>query len=360
MKLSLLYYDIVCYVIAICVFIVAFVYILLYWSLFKGGRSLSRRESQRIELLWTVVPTFIVLILCSMKVNFITRGLDCLSRETIKIVGHQWYWSYEYPLGQYRSYALGDGFLVDKPLRLIYGNFYHLVVTSSDVIHSFSVPSLNLKMDAIPGRLNHLFYCPSQYGSFVGYCAELCGVNHSVMPIIIEVVGFCFSIFIMWVFRIQGGPLWTRQIMLLLSVVFTNLLLFSFTKSTIYYCGLSVIKALLCRFVAYSQFGFGWYSLLFCLVYIGGIYILFVFVSLFRPKSNSLSYFSSNLLIFPIMLFVLFILGSGLTYCIVEIEFSRCICNIMEGSFYLCLCFTLLFGFIILRILSRLKLKYFR
>ncbi|VDD78924.1 unnamed protein product [Mesocestoides corti] len=72
---------------------------------------------------------------------------------------------------------------------MIYGLPYHLVVTSADVIHSFSVPSLNLKMDAIPGRLKHLFFSPSQHGVFLGYCAELCGVKHRVMPIVIEVVG---------------------------------------------------------------------------------------------------------------------------------------------------------------------------
>lgn len=77
---------------------------------------------------------------------------------------------------------------MDKPLRLVYGVPYRFVVTSADVIHSFHVPSLNIKMDAIPGRLNNLFFCPQLHGSFIGYCAELCGVNHSIMPIVIEIV----------------------------------------------------------------------------------------------------------------------------------------------------------------------------
>lgn len=188
MKLSLLYYDIVCYIIAVCVFILFFVYFILYWNLFSGGIVAISSEKQSVELFWTVIPTFIVLILCALKVKFITSDLDCFSEDTIKIVGHQWYWTYEYKDGQYDSYVTNSGFSVDKPLRLIYGTPYKLVVTSADVIHSFSVPYLNLKMDAIPGRLNHLFFCPSQHGSFIGYCAELCGVNHSVMPIVIEVV----------------------------------------------------------------------------------------------------------------------------------------------------------------------------
>nr|YP_001218777.1 cytochrome c oxidase subunit II [Echinococcus vogeli]BAF56531.1 cytochrome oxidase subunit 2 [Echinococcus vogeli] len=192
MNLSLLYYDIVCYIVAVCVFIICFVYVLLCWNVVVGlGTVNFGGESQVVELVWTMVPTVIVLILCALNVNFITSDLDCFSSETVKIVGHQWYWSYEYSGGCYDSFPVGDYFMVDKPLRMVYGLPYHLVVTSGDVIHSFSVPSLNLKMDAVPGRLNHLFFCPSQHGSFIGYCAELCGVNHGVMPIVVEVIGDC-------------------------------------------------------------------------------------------------------------------------------------------------------------------------
>nr|AWD27329.1 cytochrome c oxidase subunit 2 [Echinococcus granulosus] len=192
MNLSLLYYDIVCYIVAVCVFIVCFVCVLLCWNVVFGVGTVNfGSENQIIELVWTVIPTVVVLVLCALNVNFITSDLDCFSSETIKVVGHQWYWTYEYFGGGYDSFPIGDYFVVDKPLRMVYGVPYHLVVTSSDVIHSFSVPSLNLKMDAVPGRLNHLFFCPSQHGSFVGYCAELCGVNHSVMPIVVEVVGGC-------------------------------------------------------------------------------------------------------------------------------------------------------------------------
>nr|BDI27947.1 cytochrome c oxidase subunit 2 [Cylindrotaenia sp. MN-2022] len=191
MNLSLLYYDIVCYVVAVCVFILCFVYWLLYWNSYSGGSVNFGGENQRLELLWTIVPTAIVLVLCALNVNFIASDLDCMSMETVKIVGHQWYWSYEYPGGEYDSFALSNGVSVDKPLRLVYGVPYHLIITSADVIHSFSVPSLNLKMDAIPGRLNHLFFCPNQHGLFLGFCTELCGVNHGVMPIVLEVVGEC-------------------------------------------------------------------------------------------------------------------------------------------------------------------------
>lgn len=188
MKLYLLYYDIVCYIFAVCVFIICFVYVMLYWKLNSRGSKGFKSEKQIVELVWTIIPTVIVLILCGLNVNFITKNLDTFCKETVKIVGHQWYWRYEMDNCTYDSFVESDGFLVDKPLRLIYGLPYHFIITSADVIHSFHVPSLNLKMDAIPGRLNHLFFCPELYGLFVGYCAELCGVNHRIMPIVIEIV----------------------------------------------------------------------------------------------------------------------------------------------------------------------------
>lgn len=188
MKLFLLYYDIVCYIFAICVFIVCFVYIMVFWKMSKGGSVSYDSENQIVELIWTRIPTIVVLTLCILKIKFITKNLDSFSSETIKIISHQWYWEYETKLGFFDSFVQSDKFMVDKPLRLIRGVPYHFIVTSADVIHSFHIPSLNLKMDAIPGRLNHLFFCPELYGIYIGYCAELCGVNHRIMPIIIEIV----------------------------------------------------------------------------------------------------------------------------------------------------------------------------
>lgn len=91
MKLSLLYYDIVCYIIAVCVFILCFVYVMLCWKILGGGRVKFGGEKQVIELIWTMVPTMVVLVLCALKVKFITSDLDCYSSETVKIIGHQWY-----------------------------------------------------------------------------------------------------------------------------------------------------------------------------------------------------------------------------------------------------------------------------
>ena len=77
---------------------------------------------------------------------------------------------------------------VDKPLRLGVKVPYHLLVSSRDVIHSFSLPEYKLKMDGVPGRVNQIFFCPERLGVFVGYCSELCGAGHAYMPIVVEVV----------------------------------------------------------------------------------------------------------------------------------------------------------------------------
>lgn len=188
MKFSILYYDIVCFVVALCVFIVVFVFFMLYWNVKRGGRVKFGSDRQGIELIWTVIPTFIVLILCRLNVKFLTSGLESFTERTVCVVGRQWYWSYDYNEGSYDSYLCKDGFQVDKPIRLIYGSPYRFLITSSDVIHSFAIPGLGLKMDAIPGRLKQLIYLPDRYGIFTGYCSELCGAGHSYMPIVIEVV----------------------------------------------------------------------------------------------------------------------------------------------------------------------------
>ena len=119
-------------------------------------------------------------------------------RVTVKVVGHQWYWEYEYydsVLGDVSfnsyigvevegAYRLLD---VDNRLCLPYKIGAVLIVTSADVLHSWAVPSLGVKADAVPGRLNYLNILPSQLGVFYGQCSELCGTNHSFMPIVVEV-----------------------------------------------------------------------------------------------------------------------------------------------------------------------------
>ena len=111
--------------------------------------------------------------------------------KTIKVVGRQWYWTYNYDSEDGTEYdsVMSDFVIgVDKPIRMVLKDNYRFLVTSSDVIHSFSIPEFNVKLDAIPGRLNFTAFTPEHFGIFIGYCTELCGAGHAYMPIVVEVV----------------------------------------------------------------------------------------------------------------------------------------------------------------------------
>lgn len=121
---------------------------------------------------------------------------------TIKAIGHQWYWSYEYAdyreleFDSYmiptRDLTLGKPRLleVDKRLILPSKTPIRVLVSSADVLHSWAIPSLGIKMDAVPGRLNQVKFFISRCGLFYGQCSEICGANHSFMPIVIESIKF--------------------------------------------------------------------------------------------------------------------------------------------------------------------------
>lgn len=112
--------------------------------------------------------------------------------SSIKVVGHQWYWRYAtHTTGGVLYDSVMTDFVdgVDKPLLLECGKTHTFYITSADVIHSFRVPFLGIKGDAVPGRINQIFFNPDYVGSHVGYCSELCGAGHAYMPIVIEIVG---------------------------------------------------------------------------------------------------------------------------------------------------------------------------
>lgn len=143
-------------------------------------------------------------------------------------------------------------------------------------------------------------------------------------------------------------------------VYFLSLILFSLTTHPIYYCGLLVFKAFISSLLCYCLFGFGWYSLLLCLVYIGGVYILFVFVSAFRPKKGFVFNKSRSCKKIFVLLFLVVTLGVSVVYCVTFYEFSRSLCTFSEGNFYICMCLSLVFGFIILSLVVRAKFNHYR
>nr|YP_010535002.1 cytochrome c oxidase subunit II [Meloe proscarabaeus]UYA96969.1 cytochrome c oxidase subunit II [Meloe proscarabaeus] len=167
-------------------------------------------EGQLIEVIWTVLPaiTLIFIALPSLRLIYI---LDETNNPllTIKTIGHQWYWSYEYsdfktlefdsymiPINEMKNwnFRLLD---VDNRMTIPFKTQIRMLVTAADVIHSWTVPSLGVKIDATPGRLNQTNFLSNRPGLFYGQCSEICGANHSFMPIVIESITPGF--FIKWI-----------------------------------------------------------------------------------------------------------------------------------------------------------------
>ena len=158
-------------------------------------------EGQEIETIWTVVPAVILVFLAlpSLRLLYLLDEVgDC--NLTVKRIGHQWYWSYEYSdfLNiEFDSYIVptnelekGDFRLLEVDHRVVLPTQtdIRVLVTSADVIHSWTVPSLGVKADAIPGRLNQLSFFIKYPGVFYGQCSEICGANHSFIPIVVEAI----------------------------------------------------------------------------------------------------------------------------------------------------------------------------
>lgn len=169
------------------------------------------QERQGMEVIWTVAPMFILFFIAFPRLKllyFIEESF--VSEMTIKVIGHQWYWSYEYPLlgVRFDRFIIPLGDLTRSEFRLLetdvravvpYGVYSRMLVRSEDVIHAWSVPSLGVKVDAVPGRLNQVNVFSKRPGVFYGQCSEICGANHRFMPIKVEVVDVNY--FVKW-FRV--------------------------------------------------------------------------------------------------------------------------------------------------------------
>nr|ABB92701.1 cytochrome c oxidase subunit II [Vanhornia eucnemidarum] len=152
-----------------------------------------------LESIWTIIPMviFLLLALPSLTFLYLTESMDSPSM-TIKSIGHQWYWSYEYPEFNnfsFDSFMLKDNSstnnfrLLDTDNRSILPMLTQIRVltTSNDVIHSFAIPSMGIKMDCIPGRINQSSLYFMRPGLYYGQCSEMCGVEHSFMPLVFEI-----------------------------------------------------------------------------------------------------------------------------------------------------------------------------
>lgn len=187
---------------AICVFVLALlVYVMVRFNAKANPTPRKFSHNTPIEIVWTVVPIVILLVIAipSFKLLYF-EGVVPESDMTIKVIGHQWYWSYEYPdhdgiafdsfIKEAADLEPGEPRLlaVDNRLVVPVNKTVRLQLTSTDVLHSFAMPAFGVKMDTVPGRLNETWFKAEREGIFYGQCSEICGVNHGFMPIAIEVV----------------------------------------------------------------------------------------------------------------------------------------------------------------------------
>nr|YP_009131576.1 cytochrome c oxidase subunit II [Zootoca vivipara]AJF22978.1 cytochrome oxidase subunit II [Zootoca vivipara] len=156
-------------------------------------------DAQEVEVVWTILPA-IILILIALPSLQILYLMDELNNPhlTIKTIGHQWYWSYEYTDYQnllFDSYMIPTYDLYPGHFRLLEVDHrivvpmespIRMLVSAEDVLHSWAVPALGIKTDAVPGRLNQTTLITSHPGLYYGQCSEICGSNHSFMPIVVE------------------------------------------------------------------------------------------------------------------------------------------------------------------------------
>ncbi len=154
-----------------------------------------------IEVLWSVIPIFILVVIGLFSLPLLFRSDDTVNADlTVKVIGRQWYWSFEYP--DHGDFTF-DAFLIpddeikpdqvrllstDENLVLPVGKKIRVLVTSSDVLHAFAMPALGMKTDAVPGRTNEIWFDINEPGMYYGQCSELCGSGHAFMPIAIQAV----------------------------------------------------------------------------------------------------------------------------------------------------------------------------
>nr|YP_010166584.1 cytochrome c oxidase subunit II [Hydrocolus stagnalis]QRV62675.1 cytochrome c oxidase subunit 2 [Hydrocolus stagnalis] len=171
-------------------------------------------EGQTIEVIWTILPAIILIFIALPSLRLLYL-LDEISNPwlTLKSIGHQWYWKYEYSdfkKLEFDSYMIPTNELklnefrlldVDNRVVLPFNSQIRILVSAMDVLHSWTIPSLGVKIDATPGRLNQTNFFMNRPGLFYGQCSEICGANHSFMPIVIESVPT--NIFINWISKMS-------------------------------------------------------------------------------------------------------------------------------------------------------------
>nr|YP_009442186.1 cytochrome c oxidase subunit II [Calophya californica]ATN42475.1 cytochrome c oxidase subunit 2 [Calophya californica] len=202
MEQLIMFHD---YTMLIIMSILSLVSFIMFKMIYNKFYSNTILENQIIELIWTLIPTIILSFIALPSLQLLYM-MDELNNPmlTIKIMGHQWYWSYEYndfKNIQFDSYMTSDSTFrlleVDNNTPIPLMCQIRLITSSEDVLHSWTVPALGVKMDATPGRLNQISLFVNRSGKYFGQCSEICGANHSFMPIVLDIIPSKF--FISWI-----------------------------------------------------------------------------------------------------------------------------------------------------------------
>jgi cytochrome c oxidase subunit 2 len=179
-------------------------------------------HNTRIEIAWTLVPVVILIVIGSFSLPVLFKQLEVPPADlTIKATGNQWYWSYYYPANEvsFDSIMLpaedleAHGYppemhllATDTAVVVPVGKVVHMQVTGADVIHSWTIPAFGVKIDAVPGRLNETWFQVEEEGVYFGQCSELCGKNHSYMPITVKAVSQeAYDAWLDWAIAEYGG-----------------------------------------------------------------------------------------------------------------------------------------------------------
>nr|QZP41073.1 cytochrome c oxidase subunit 2 [Geoscapheus robustus] len=211
MEQLIYFHDHALMIITMILMVVTYMMITLIYNKFTNRFLL---EGQLIEVAWTIAPAIILIFIAipSLRLLYLMDEINNPS-ITLKTIGHQWYWSYEYSdflKVEFDSYMIPQNEMdknnfrlldVDNRASLPMNMFIRIIITATDVLHSWTIPSLGIKADATPGRLNQTSFLINRPGVFYGQCSEICGANHSFMPIVIESIST--NKFINWISKMN-------------------------------------------------------------------------------------------------------------------------------------------------------------
>ena len=189
----------------IIIAISVFVLFLMLYACVRFRASANPNPSKRthnvtVEVLWTLIPCLILIVMAVPSFKILYKQ-DSIPKAdlTIKAIGYQWYWGYEYPDENllFDSYMIEENDLkpdqprllaVDNEVVVPVGKVIKVLITANDVLHAWALPSFGVKRDAVPGRINETWFKAEKVGTYYGQCSELCGIKHAFMPIAVKVV----------------------------------------------------------------------------------------------------------------------------------------------------------------------------